>query len=74
MLICETEGHCSSLTIPHSPLLLDDVLEGGDHARGVLARVELLAGLDDIEGVKELRVSCSRTSAVARERRRGSRQ
>lgn len=39
----------------YSPLLRDNVLEGLDHARGVLARVELLARLDDIEGVEELR-------------------
>lgn len=42
--------------VSHSPLLLDNVLEGLNHAGRVLRRVELLARLEHIEGVEHLHV------------------
>lgn len=38
----------------HSPLLLDNVLEGLNHAGRVLRRVKLLARLEHIERVEHL--------------------
>ena len=41
---------------PHSPFIRDDAPEGLGHAHALVAHVELLPGLDDVQGVEELRV------------------
>lgn len=54
------------LLFTDSPLLRNDVPERRDHARVALG-LELLARLDDIEGVEELRVSVEREKTPRRE-------
>jgi hypothetical protein len=51
------EPHQQDISEPgesHPPLSRDDAPEGLHHAHAALAGIQLLAGLDDVEGVQKL--------------------